>query len=235
MGKTKTNDTDVDQNKFLDRSELFVASKVWNDDQRESTVRSSVLSSLEDLKLDYLDIVYIHWPVPGYFVRAYRELILLQKEGKIKHLGISNFRIADYEELLSKIPSNEFVPPLIHQFEVSPFMYRPDILNYYKSKNILVAASKALHRTIGLDDQDGAAVQDIAKCHSVTPAQVLLRWSFQRGLIVLSKTSSSSRMKENRDLFKFSLSLEEMDRLDNLTTEESVREREDLESKRRIS
>lgn len=223
--------------KVLKRSELFVASKVWNDAQREGrpTVRRSVEQSLHDLGLEYLDICYVHWPVSGCFVETYRELLSLQKEGKIKFLGISNFRIDDYEELLEKIPPNEFVPPLIHQFEISPFMYRPTTVQYFVEKKILVAASKALNRTLGLDSEDGQVVRDIAKCHSVTPAQVLLRWSFQKGLIPLAKTTSLSRMNENRSLFDFSLSPLEMDQLDGITKEEAVRAREELEAKRRSS
>ncbi len=223
--------------KVLKRSELFLASKVWNDAQREGrpTVRRSVEQSLNDLGLDYLDICYVHWPVPGCFVETYRELLLLQKEEKIKFLGISNFRIADYEELLKEVPPNEFVPPLIHQFEISPFMYRPKTVQYFAEKKILVAASKALNRTVGLDSEDGEVVRDIAKSHSVTPAQVLLRWSYQNGLIVLTKTTSLSRMNENRSLFDFSLSPLEMDQLDGITKEEAVRAREELEAKRRSS
>ena len=229
-------ETDSEQ-KVLKRSELFVASKVWNDAQREGrpSVRQSVEQSLKDLGLEYVDICYVHWPVPGCFVETYRELLLLQKEGKIKFLGISNFRIDDYEELLEKIPPHEFVPPLIHQFEISPFMYRPNTVQYFAEKKILVAASKALNRTLGLDSEDGQVVRDIAKCHSVTPAQVLLRWSFQKGFIPLAKTTSLSRMNENRSLFDFSLSPLEMDQLDGITKEEAVRAREELEAKRRSS
>lgn len=223
--------------KIIERSKLFVASKVWNDAQKEGriAVRRSVEQSLKDLGLDYLDICYIHWPVPGYFVDTYRELLLLQKEGKIKFLGISNFRIADYEELLANVPQNEFVPPLINQFEVSPFLYRPKMIKYFQEKEILVAASKALNRAAGLDGDDSIVVRGIAESYSVTPAQVLLRWSFQKGLIVLSKTSSLSRMKENRALFEFSLSREEMEQLDGITTKEVVQARDELEDQRRTS
>lgn len=225
------------QPKIIERSQLFIASKVWNDAQREGrlAVRRSVEQSLDDMGLEYLDLCYVHWPVPGYFVETYRELLLLRKEGKIKFVGISNFRVADYEELLAKIPATEFVPPLIHQFEISPFMYRPQTIEYFTGKKILVAASKALNRTLGLDSHDGDVIRDIAKNHSVTPAQVLLRWSYQKGLIALTKTTSLSRMKENRTLFKFSLSPKQMNQLDCITTEEVVRARDELEDKRRAS
>ncbi len=235
FGETKQSSGKAFQ--ILERSQLFIASKVWNNAQREGrlAVRHSVEQSLDDMGLEYMDLCYVHWPVPGYFVETYRELLSLRKEGKIKFLGISNFRITDYEELLAKIPPSEFVPPLIHQFEISPFMYRPKTIEYFVEKNMLVAASKALNRTAGLDGQNGKVIRDIAMSHSVTPAQVLLRWSYQRGFIVLSKTARLARMEENRKLFKFSLSPKEMDQLDFITTDEVVWERENLEAKRRIS
>jgi len=237
FGDTTKQSSSSCASQILERSQLFVASKVWNNAQREGrlAVRRSVEQSLDDMGLEYMDLCYVHWPVPGYFVETYRELLLLRKEGRIKFLGISNFRIADYEELLTKIPKSEFVPPLIHQFEISPFMYRPKTVEYFIEKNILVAASKALNRTAGLDGYDGKVVRDIAMSHSVTPAQVLLRWSYQKGFIALSKTARLSRMEENRKLFEFSLSPKEMYQLDSITTEEVIQVREDLEVKRRTS
>ncbi len=236
-GAAKDDFIDSFQPSTLERSQLFIASKIWNDAQQQGrlAVRRSVEQSLDDMGLEYLDLCYVHWPVPGYFVETYRELLLLRKEGKIKFLGISNFRVADYEELLEKIPTTEFVPPLIHQFEISPFMYRPQIIEYFTGKKILVAASKALNRTLGLDSHDGDVIRDIAKTHSVTPAQVLLRWGYQKGLIVLTKTTSLSRMKENRALFEFSLLPKQMAQLDCITTTEVVRARDELENKRRLS
>ena len=248
-GGCKSSSSNRNQIQQLDRSELFVASKVWNDAQKggRAAVRKSVEQSLEDLGpgLEYLDICYVHWPVPGYFVEAYRELLQMQQEGKIKFLGISNFRICDYQELMAKIPSDEFLPPLIHQFEISPFMYRPKTIHYFlQEQNMLVAASKALNRMSSLDDDGSdsdsdhaAVVKDIAKSHFVTPAQVMLRWSVQKGLVVLSKTTSLSRMMENRALFGvgFSLSPHEMDRLDGITTKDVVVAREALEATRRTS
>ena len=222
----------------VERSEIFVASKVWNDAQKEgrTAVRRSVEQSLDDLGLDYLDLCYVHWPVPGCFVGTYRELLLLQKEGKIRFLGISNFRIADYEELLEGIPGESFVPPLVHQLEVSPFLYRPETIRYFgEEKGMLVAASKALNRITGLEGSGGSVVRSIAESRGATPARVLLRWGIQKGLVVLSKTNHLPRMEENRDLFGFSLSPGEMEQLDGITTEAQIKGREELEARRRTS
>ena len=118
--------------------------------------------------------------------------------------------------------------PLINQIEVSPFMYRPQTIQYFQEKGILVAASKALHRGDGIDDE-GSVVRMIATAHSVSPAQVLLRWSLQHRLIVLTKTSSLDRMIENRGILDFTLLPQEMAALDVLTTEDTILAREELE------
>ena len=184
--------------------------------------------SLAKLKCDYIDIMYIHWPVPGHFIETYKELQDLCREGKIKSIGLSNFGIREHQEILSC--QDIVVPPIVNQMEVSPFMYRPETIKYFQDQNIAIAASKALHRATGI--QEGV-VKSIADTHGVTPAQVMLRWGFQKRLIVVAKTSQADRMRENRDILKFSLSEEEMTQLDSLTSPEDIRQREDLELQRR--
>jgi diketogulonate reductase-like aldo/keto reductase len=220
------------------RSELTIASKVWNDAQRNGrdAVRASVETTLNDIGCEYLDICYVHWPVPGCYVDTYKELQVLQQEGKIRSLGISNFGIVDYEYLMSNIADKDLtVRPHINQIEVSPFMYRPMIIEYFQSRGILIAASKALHRGKGIEDDDAGSgvVRSIATSHGVTPAQVLLRWSVQHSFIVLTKTSRLERMKENRGVLNFTLCHEEMLALDALTSNDAIQAREELEIERK--
>mmetsp|Transcript_22072 Transcript_22072/g.46564 ORF Transcript_22072/g.46564 Transcript_22072/m.46564 type:complete len:292 (+) Transcript_22072:171-1046(+) len=217
----------------IPRNEFFVTSKVWNDAQKEgrAAVRQSVLQSLELLGLEYLDLFLIHWPVPECFVETYKELELLHREGKLKHLGISNFSPSEYEELMSK-ENNITIPPVVNQFEVSPFMYRPKDVGYFQERAVLVCSGKSLHRAGEcLNNQQ---LVEIAKQHSVTPAQVMLRWGLNKGLVVLCKTATPKRMVENRDLFGFSLNEGEMAVLDGFTTEEDVMKRELLEKERKL-
>lgn len=218
----------------VERSDLFLASKVWNDAQRHgrSAVRESVVQSLRDLQCNnYLDICYVHWPVTGHYVETYRELQLLQAEGKIRHLGISNFTVQEYQHLMSS--EGVHVKPLMNQLEISPYMYRPQLLRYFQQEQgILLAASKALHRATELD-QDGSPVKAIANRHSVSCAQVMLRWSLQKGFLPLSKTSHLERMRTNRNVFDFALSIDEMGILDSMTDEDTItsRAQRELESK----
>jgi diketogulonate reductase-like aldo/keto reductase len=214
-----------------ERSELFIATKVWNDAQRQGriAVRKSVEQSLQDLQCTYLDICYIHWPVPDQYVETYRELQILLEEGTIKHIGLSNFTIAEYQQLMSS--PGIYVKPLIHQMEVSPFMYRPKLVEYFQSQGILVAASKALHRSA--NHNESTTIQSIADDHGVSCAQIMLRWSLQKGFMPLSKTSKLERMIENRAIFSFNLTSHDMSRLDALTNDCSItsREQREMESK----
>jgi len=226
----------------IPRSTFFLTSKVWNDAQKQgrAAVRASVMQSLEDLNFAdgettadtqalYWDLFLIHWPVPGYFVDTYRELELLQQEGHIRAIGLSNFSIDEYERLMQTAT----IPPVVNQFEVSPFMYRPEDINYFQTKaNMAVAASKAMHRG-GAVLQENEVLQSIAKSHSVTPGQVMIRWSMQKDLIVLSMSSSLKHQQENFQVTHFALKSEEMEQLDALTSQEAVQARTELEKERK--
>lgn len=226
----------------IPREEFFVCSKVWNDAQKEgrAAVRKSAMQSISLLDFGgYIDLFLVHWPVPGCFVETYKELELLHKEGLLKNLGLSNFSPEEYEELMADA-NNITVPPVMNQFEVSPFMYRPELVSYFQKKGIIVSSSKALHRGGGFDDSviqqlSGEYRNRTQGCLRIrpTPAQILIRWGVQKGLIVVTKTATASRMVENRDVLQFTLSDEEMTLLDGLTTAEDVEKRDQLELQRK--
>ena len=215
----------------LPREQFFIVSKVWNDAQKNKTVRKSVLESIDALDFGgYFDLFLVHWPVPGCFVETYKELEILHGEGKLRHLGMSNFSPDEYEELMKK--NNIAVKPVLNQFEVSPFMYRPRDVSYFQERGLLVSSSKSLHRAG--ECLNNRQLNEIARKHYVTPAQVMLRWGMQKGLIVICKTATPGRMVENRNLFHFELSDGEMEVLDRLTTEDDVAKREQLEKERKL-
>lgn len=221
----------------LSRNQFFLASKVWNDAIRQGrdSVRASVEKELSELSFAgdngavWFDLLYLHWPVPGHFVDAYRELEAMHKEGYIRGIGLSNFNIEEYEEL---VRSGMTVPPIVNQFEVSPIMYRPDLVNYFQEKDIVVAASKSLSRSSAFEN---SPIRELAQKYAVSPAQIMLRWSLQKRLVPLCKTSTPDRMQENRSIRHFSLSDADVSLLDSLTEEETVRQRIELESVRKAS
>ena len=222
----------------IPRREFFLTSKVWNDAvaQGRSSVRSSVEKELSDLNFAcqdsnsvYFDVMYIHWPVPGHFIEAYRELELLYNEGKIRGIGMSNFNVKEYSELTE---SSISIPPLIIQFEVSPIMYRRSLVDYFQERGIVVAASKSLGRASGFES---ATMTDLSHKYSVTPAQIMVRWAIQKSLVSICKTSRSDRMSENRSIHHFSLDDEDMALLDAMTSEDDIRARNELEATRKTS
>ena len=216
----------------LPRQAFCITSKVWNDAVKEGrdAVKASVQKTLNDINFgDYLDICFVHWPVPGHFVEAYKALEEEHKNGSIRSLGLSNFSVEEYQEL---VDGEIEVSPVCNQMEVSPVMYRAPLVNFFMENNIAVCASKALNRAAVLDNP---TIVQVANAHEVTPAQVMLRWGLQKGLIVATKTSSLSRMEENRNTQQFVLTETEMSQMDQLTTPQALIDREKLEVTRKTS
>ena len=178
----------------LPRDELFVASKVWTDcvGLGAACVRSSIEKSLALLQLDYLDLAYVHWPVPGKHVEAYRAIEELVREGKVRAIGLSNYRIEDYQELMAA-PGRK-VEPAVNQIEVNPFLYRAETIAYFQTREIPVVAYKPFLRGKGTEE---ALVVSLAEKYSTTPGEVLLRWGFHKGLVLFPKSVRSERMALN--------------------------------------
>lgn len=218
----------------IPREEFFIVTKVWNDSLKEGRigVRNSVMKSIDDVNFGgYFNICYIHWPVPGHFIEAYHELELIQLEGKIRSIGLSNFSPQEYEELVNVGAIT--VSPVVNQMEVSVVMYRPELITYFQSRNISVIAYKPLNRGKAFQLKP---VEELADKYSVSPSQIMLRWCLQKGLIVICKTSNSDRMKENRSITQFALSESDIAALGSITTDEDKfrREQHELDSKRSL-
>jgi diketogulonate reductase-like aldo/keto reductase len=217
----------------IPRNEFFITSKVWNDaikDGRDA-VRKSVEKSLADVEFGgYFDLFLLHWPVPGHFAEAYKVLEEMHEEKLLRAIGLSNFDVDDYEELVRQGIS---VPPVCNQVEVSPVLYRPNLVSYFQEKGIIVCASKSLGR--GGEAFSSEPVKELARKHSVTPAQLFLRWGLQKGLVVTSKTSTQNRLHENRSILHFALSESDMKVLDGITVEADINARNELEKVRKSS
>ena len=121
----------------VDRTSVYIVSKAWNDAVYlgASAVREACLQSIKDLQCGYLDLYLIHWPVPGRHVEAYKELIQLQREGLVRDIGVSNYTIEDYEELLAAGIS---VIPAVNQVEVNPFLHRTRTLDYFRQRGVQI-------------------------------------------------------------------------------------------------
>ena len=198
----------------LPRGDLYLASKCWTTTMHAGprAVRGQVERTLASLGTDYLDLYLLHWPVPGFHVDAYRELQRCQREGLVRSIGVSNYTIEDAEELAHA--DGVHVTPAINQIEVNPLLYRRNTVEYFQGRGIVVQAYRALCDGKAFDN---SVVCDIGRKHGRRPAQILGRWSLQKGLVYLPKSVNPARMQENMQVFDFELDGSDVSRLDALT------------------
>jgi diketogulonate reductase-like aldo/keto reductase len=191
------------------RERIFVTTKLWNSDH--ANPERALDTSLRKLKMDYVDLYLIHFPVRQRR-QSWRALEALRAKGKTRSIGVSNFTIAHLAELLAE---GETVPA-VNQVEFHPYLYQQDLLAFCQAKGIVVEAYSPL--THGERLKDPKLVAIAKKYSSSTPgstAQILIRWALQHGLVVIPKSSNRRRIVENADVFDFEISEDDMRLLDN--------------------
>jgi diketogulonate reductase-like aldo/keto reductase len=193
----------------LPRDQVFVATKLWNGDQGYDSALRACDQSLRRLGLGYIDLYLIHWPVPGLREESWKALIELQRRGACRAIGVCNYTVRHLRELLA---SSE-VTPDIDQVEFNPFLYQKELLRFCNGKGIQLEAYSPLTRGYRLGHP---ALLDLARTYSKSPAQVMIRWSLQRGMVVIPKSVRPERIKENGEVFDFEISAADMATLDSL-------------------
>lgn len=196
----------------IPRDELFITTKLWNDDQGYETSLAAIDASLKRLGLDYVDLYLMHWPVPskGLFKETWRAMEQLYKDGKTLAIGVSNFKPSHLKELLEDAE----VVPAVNQIELHPMLAQHETRNFCKENGIWVESWSPIMR--GGELLDNPVIKEIADAHGKEPAQAILRWHIQSELIVIPKSVTPSRIKSNMEIFDFELSDEEMKRIDEL-------------------
>jgi diketogulonate reductase-like aldo/keto reductase len=189
----------------LRREDVFVTTKVWNDDQGYDRTLRAFDTSMVNLGLDYVDMYLIHWPCArrGLYAETYRALETLYREGKVRAIGVCNFQPAHLDRLLETAE----VVPAVNQIELHPWLQQAELREKHRSLGILTEAWSPLGRGQVLEDP---VVLALAAEHKRTPAQIVLRWHVQLGNIAIPKASSESRIRENLDVFGFVLSDRDM-------------------------
>jgi diketogulonate reductase-like aldo/keto reductase len=192
------------------REEVFITTKLWNEDHGYDSAMRAFDASLKRLGLGYVDLYLIHFPVPNLREDSWRALERILESGRARAIGVSNYTVGHLKELLGQ----SGVRPAVNQVEFSPFLYQRDLLEFCNKSRIQVEAYAPL--TAGERLLDPRIVA-IAKKHGRTNAQVLLRWAIQHELVVIPKSSHAERIAENVQIFDFELGADEISALDGLS------------------
>ena len=207
----------------LDRSEVFLETKIWISDYGYDETLHSFDKSARKLGVDQIDLLILHQALPSAFDRtteAYRALETLLGEGKVRSIGVSNFMVQHLEKLLD----GASVVPAVNQIELHPYFAQRDVEDFGTAHGILTQAWSPIGGiTFYRDGSDGSTLDDpvigeIGRNHAKSPAQVMLRWGLQHGRSVIPKSTKPSRIAENIDVFDFDLSTDEMTAIDGLDT-----------------
>jgi diketogulonate reductase-like aldo/keto reductase len=193
----------------IPREEVFITTKVWKSDQGFNNALAAFDKSLKKLGLDYIDLYLIHWPVVGKTIETWKAMEKIYVDGKARAVGVSNYNIF----FLSELFNNSNLIPAINQVEFSPFLYQEELLKVCNKHNIHLEAYSPLTRGYKLDH---SKLVEIAQKYNKTVPQILIRWGLQHHIIVIPKSGNKTHIKENIDVFDFSLKNDELSHLDNL-------------------
>jgi len=195
----------------IPREEIFVTTKLWNDDQGYDAALRALDESLARLQMEYVDLYLIHWPVDELRLQSWRAMEQAYRDGKALAIGVSNFMKRHVTELLD----NCKIVPAINQIELSPFnyLYRKDTIDFCLEHDIEIEAYSPLTKGRKLDDPN---LLKLAKKYTKTPAQILIRWALAHEFIVIPKSTNKQRIIENISVFDFSISQEDIEFLDGL-------------------
>lgn len=187
------------------RNEIFLTTKLWNEDIRNRRAKAAFEESLAALQTDYIDLYLIHWPAEG-FEQAWEDMEELYKAGKIKAIGVSNFQ----KHHLDQLEKTARIMPMVNQIESHPYFNNQELIEYCLNKDIAVEVWSPLGGTGGTLLEDKGLLA-LAHKYGKTPAQIILRWDIQREVVVIPKSTHQDRIISNMELFDFELSEEDME------------------------
>jgi len=197
----------------LDRSEVFVTTKLSNAAHQPDDARKAFDGSLQALAFDYVDLFLIHWPLPtrygGDFVSTWQTLEEFYRDGRARSIGVSNFQ----PHHLRRLHEESEITPAVDQIELHPYLTQDDVRQFCADHQIAVEGWSPLARGRVLDDP---TIDSIARKYGRTPAQVVLRWHIERGDIVFPKSVTAKRIRQNIDIFSFELSGEDVEAISAL-------------------
>ncbi|MCH1929568.1 aldo/keto reductase [Shewanella sp. A25] len=202
----------------IPREEFFVVTKVWDCDQGFESTLASIDASLARLELDYIDLFLVHWPVPSKTRETWAAMEQSVAAGKLRYLGLSNFRQSDIEDLLSFAR----IKPVCNQIELHPYLTQQPLCDYCNDKGIVVSCWSPLGTgtwsgvELSQKPLADAAIIAIAERYGVTPAQVILKWNLQQGRMAIPKAESDKNIIANLGLSDFELTLDDINAINQL-------------------
>lgn len=190
------------RNSGIARDEIFVTTKIWNAHQGYDSTLTAFEDSRRKLGIEVVDLLLIHWPVKDKYLETWRALEKLYRDGYVRAIGVSNFQIHHLQDVIT---AGEFVP-MVNQVEYHPLLTQTELHAFAKSRSIQLMAWSPLMQ----GNLDQSVLADIAAKYGKSPAQVVLRWDLQNEIVTIPKSITPVRIKENGDIFDFTLTSEEM-------------------------
>jgi diketogulonate reductase-like aldo/keto reductase len=192
----------------IPRDQIFVTTKVWNDQQGYDNTLKAFEQSFSNLDLGYVDLYLVHWPVKGKYKETYRALEELYEQGRVRAIGVSNFQIHHLEDLMGSCR----IKPMVNQVELHPLLTQKKLLMFCRKEGIQVESWRPLMQ----GNLDLPLLRELSAKYGKTPAQIVIRWHLQQGIVTIPKSVRESRIRENAGVFDFELAPEDMVRIDGL-------------------
>jgi diketogulonate reductase-like aldo/keto reductase len=190
------------------RHEIFVTTKVANTDQGYDNTMHAFDTSMKKLSIDYIDLYLVHWPIKGKRKDTWKALEKLYADKRVRAIGVANYLVP----FLYELETYSTIAPAVNQIEFTPWLFVKDALDYCKDKNIQLQSYSPITRGKKFSDE---RLQQLCKKYSKTPAQIILRWNIEHGVSTIPKSANPARIKENFNIFDFSLSKEDVMLLDS--------------------
>ncbi|MED1796046.1 aldo/keto reductase [Brevibacillus nitrificans] len=192
----------------IDRDQLFITTKVWNADQGYDSTLKAFDESVKRLGIETLDLYLIHWPVKGKYVETWRALEKLYRDGYVRAIGVSNFHTHHLEDLRQ----NSEIIPAVNQVEFHPLLTQKELLGYCQENGIQMEAWSPLMQ----GNLDHPLLVELGQKYGKSPAQIIIRWDLEKKVVTIPKSITPARIAQNADVFDFSLTAEDVEKINAL-------------------